>query len=95
MKRSGLLIFQLPQGGSGCSSIGGCVLWNFTKHAALCVTQVKAKLSFVQAASFQRNWGEPLLGVQKTNVFTAPSVGSDLFLRKIVQFYQKAMFLQV
>ena len=34
----------------------------------------KPKLGFVQAASFQRNWGGPLLGVQKTNVFTAPKM---------------------
>ena len=29
---------------------------------------------FVWAASFQRNWGGPLLGVQKANVFTAPKM---------------------
>ena len=34
----------------------------------------KSKLGFVEAASFQRNWGGPLLGVQKANVFTAPKM---------------------
>ena len=29
---------------------------------------------FVWAESFQRNWGGPLLGVQKANVFTAPKM---------------------
>ena len=30
-----------------------------------------SKLGFVWAASFQRNWGGPPLGVQKANLFTA------------------------
>ena len=32
----------------------------------------KSKLSFVQAASFQRNWGGPLLGVQKSQCVYGP-----------------------
>ena len=53
-------------------------VWNLatcSKHEALYIHYAsKAKLGFVQAASFQRNWGGPLLGVQKANVFTAPKM---------------------